>query len=248
MGPISNIPNLTTTHITQLNSVSSEKNNHSEILESRKHAIDHIISSISHSLTPQFEPEDTVGRLGDRKVIQLNSVKLESGEEQYYVKANMEKTQISNFMSNDATSFRFSQLDTDNSQIDKVVFIFDSNVSYDTIPSNKRLFTYDTRVENEIHYISCGGGVRFNLNEERLSSDIINKKAHSLNKIILNSENKSNLIMQLRNCVSNSLHCNNEQAAKISKEFPNFFDSMKNVTPNLQINAHKLANELEKSN
>ncbi|WP_145542413.1 hypothetical protein [Yersinia alsatica] len=248
MGPISNAPDLTTTHITQLNSVSSEKNNHSEILESRKHAIEHIINSISHALTPQFEPEDTVGRLGDRKVIQLNSVKLESGEEQYYVKANMENSQISNLMNKSVTSFRFSQLDTDNSQIDKVVFIFDSNVSYDTIPSNKRLFTYDTRVENEINYISCGGGVCFNLNEERLSPDKINKKAHTLNNVILNSENKSNLIMQLRNCVSNSLHCNNEQAVKISKEFPNFFDSMKNVTPNLQINAHKLANELEKSN
>lgn len=248
MGPISNAPNLTTTHINQLNSVSSEKNNHSEILESRKHAIEHIINSISHALTPQFEPEDTVGKLGDRKVIQLNSVKLESGEEQYYVKANMGNSQISDLMNKNVTSFKFSQLDTDNSQVNKVVFIFDPDISFDTIPSIKRLFTYDTRVENEINYISCGGGVRFNLNEERLSSDRINKKAHTLNNIILNEENKSNLIMQLRNCVSNSLHCNNEQAVKISEEFPNFFDSMNNVTPNLQINAHKLANELEKSN
>ncbi|ATM94884.1 Uncharacterised protein [Yersinia frederiksenii] len=247
MGPISNAPSFAITDISQLNNISSEKHNKSEILENRKHAIDHIINSISHALSPQFEPGDTVGRLDDKKVIQLNSIELENGEKQYYVKANMEKSQIHNLMNNSSKPWKISDLDTDSSQIDKVVFIFGPDISYDTILSSRRLFTYDTRVENEVHYISCGGGVCFDLGKERLSSDIINNKAHLLNNIILDPEKKSNLIMQLQNCTSNNLNCSNEQAVKICEKFPNFFHSTAIITKAMQVNAHKLANELQKN-
>lgn len=242
---VSGSSNSSTVNLAKINNISSGINSEQQKIGTRYEAIDHIKTLTHDKYGELFEVENTIGSLNGKTEVPLRSIELASGEKQYFATAKMDPRKYFYIEDSFDNQWNMKDLSITDYNIRHVVFIFGSEFSSNTFPIGMNLSTEKTEEIDDIYYVHCHQTIKFALHESRLDENEIKQKSKLINSII--NEKKPELIQLLKNCTSRNINCSSKDAVKLCEEFPKIFDSTGTVTPNMQINAHKLVNELEKN-
>lgn len=223
-----------------------DKKSDNKVFNNRNEAIDYIKTLTHDRYSPHFNTKNTIGELKDRINIPLNTLELGNGKKQSYVTANMDPRKFIYLDKGAVHNWDISMLNIQDYHDHQVVFIFGANFTSDTLPVNMKMATEKIEEIDGVHYVYCDPFIKFTLHTSRLSNDEIMQKSDLINSFKLDPQRKEKLIELLENCSSRNMYCSNNDAIELCKEFPNFFENTDEITPDMQINTFKLANELAK--
>ncbi|MEQ9721738.1 hypothetical protein ABQG65_11185 [Yersinia alsatica] len=245
MQSISNSLPLATPTLVQANATSSTSSHDSKIFNNRDEAINHIKTLTNDPYGTSFESENTIGELQGRTDIPLNTLDLGNGEKQHYVTANMDPRNFFFLAGCEDDHWNINELGISDSGTRQVVFIFGAETTFSALSIDMKLSTKNIEEHNGVYYVSCNPVIKFPLHEAKLSPEEIEQKADLINSIKLEPHRKLELIELLKNCTSRNHSCSNKNALQLCEAFPKLFNNTDKITPNMQINAHKLALEIE---
>ncbi|CRY80401.1 lipocalin/fatty acid-binding family protein [Yersinia intermedia] len=247
MQPISNELTVATINLTQKNTPLSGENNNSPILNSKIEATAYIKSLIQDQYSSQFDVENTIGELNGRIEISLNTLEFGVSEKLYYVTANMDPRNFFYLEEGADNHWDINTLNIKDNHTRQVVFIFDTNLPSATLPVDMKLVTERIEELNGVYYVHCNPEIKFSLHELTFKNEEIKQKSDLINSFKLDPQRKEKLIELLKNCSSRNKFCSNNDAVELCKNFRDLFDSTDEITPQMQRNTLKLANELAKS-
>ncbi|WP_235896902.1 hypothetical protein [Yersinia thracica] len=233
-------------HPTEVSNALSGTNSVKQRVGTRDEAI-HYIKTLTHNqYGEQFEEGNTIGSLRGKTEIPLRTIELENGEKQYFATANMDPRRCFHIEKNHSNKWNMNDLYIEDYNSHQVVFIFSSEFSSDIFPIGMNLSTEEIEEIGNVSYVYCNQNIKFPLHKSRFDDNEIAQKSEMINITI--NERRPELIQLLKNCTSRNIDCSSSDAVELCEKFPHLFDSTNKITPELQINALKLANEIEKYN